>query len=362
MVIKRVKMYPVSMAAAAILLSLLLSLPADADAAIASSDAVVNDARELFPLSASSASVCEYYNQTCMDEAARSGGFGTEHCQGNQTCPPNQPHNCYTVWSNEPVANPNATGGAELADDASGHSSGLRVKMMGCFQQSDDCRLNEECLERAHNLKGADKNHLFCCCRGSMCNSVFSWSPIPTTPKPKVGVGKNSSVIVDGGDASGLTTEIGMIAAVASCLMIAVIAVIIACVVVYYKRKKAAASNDPEAEGGLMSGEGGGGDDMLAAAGFINDEVELHQIIAQSRVNGVTVYKGKFKSAADDDDHLAVKVFSQAKKDSWAAERDVFNLPRMKHEHILQFVGVQHKGENLNAQLWLMTKFHEKGV
>jgi hypothetical protein len=119
-----------------------------------------------------SATVCEYYNSTCLSEAAGegSGGRDPRECYGNMTCPRSELHNCYVVWSRD--------GGKAGGDgDAHRHSSGHTVKMMGCFLQSDDCQKKDECQETREVDDAARFNHLFCCCRGDMCNANFSWAP-----------------------------------------------------------------------------------------------------------------------------------------------------------------------------------------
>ena len=44
---------------------------------------------------------------------------------------------------------------------------------------------------------------------------------------------------------------------------------------------------------------------------------------------------------------------------SWQAEQDIYKLPRMEHDNILQFMGVVHTP--LKREYWLMTKFHSRG-
>ena len=36
-------------------------------------------------------------------------------------------------------------------------------------------------------------------------------------------------------------------------------------------------------------------------------------------------------------------------KASWQAEQDIYNLPRMEHDNILKFLGVERRGENLQV-------------
>jgi len=48
-------------------------------------------------------------------------------------------------------------------------------------------------------------------------------------------------------------------------------------------------------------------------------------------------------------------------KQSWLSEQEIFKLPHMDHEDILQYIGVEKRGDNLQAEFWLITAFHEKG-
>ena len=61
---------------------------------------------------------------------------------------------------------------------------------------------------------------------------------------------------------------------------------------------------------------------------------------------------------------VAVKIFQQSIEDrnSWKVEYDIFKLPRMEHENILQFIGVKINEVELNQkEYWLMTTFHDRG-
>lgn len=45
---------------------------------------------------------------------------------------------------------------------------------------------------------------------------------------------------------------------------------------------------------------------------------------------------------------------------SWQNEYDIYNLPGMKHENVLHFMGAEKRGSNLDIELWLITAYHEK--
>lgn len=58
-------------------------------------------------------------------------------------------------------------------------------------------------------------------------------------------------------------------------------------------------------------------------------------------------------------DEIAVKIFPMQDKDSWQTEQEIFKLPRMKHENILEFIGVEKLSES--NEYWLITAYHSRG-
>lgn len=42
-------------------------------------------------------------------------------------------------------------------------------------------------------------------------------------------------------------------------------------------------------------------------------------------------------------------------------EKEVYSLPQMSHDNILHFIGAEKRGENLQAEFWLITTYHERG-
>lgn len=47
-------------------------------------------------------------------------------------------------------------------------------------------------------------------------------------------------------------------------------------------------------------------------------------------------------------------------KQSWQNEYEIFNLNGMRHENVLQFIGAEKRGSNMDMELWLITSYHEK--
>lgn len=59
-------------------------------------------------------------------------------------------------------------------------------------------------------------------------------------------------------------------------------------------------------------------------------------------------------------EEVAVKIFPVQDKQSWLSEQEIFKLPRMVHTDVLRFIGVEKRGDNLQAEYWLITAYHEK--
>lgn len=53
-------------------------------------------------------------------------------------------------------------------------------------------------------------------------------------------------------------------------------------------------------------------------------------------------------------------LFCVQDKQSWQNEYEIYSLPGMKHDNILQFIGAEKRGTSIDVDLWLITAFHEK--
>lgn len=66
--------------------------------------------------------------------------------------------------------------------------------------------------------------------------------------------------------------------------------------------------------------------------------------------------------ASDGGDNLvAVKVFAMQDRNSWQTEKDVFSLPQMKHNNLLNYLGAERRGEGIDTVYWLVTEYHPNG-
>ena len=219
---------------------------------------------------------------------------------------------------------------------------------MGCFNDPEfrgDCYKNEECSEHKPNPRAH-----FCCCSGDMCNAQFRWAPHPedpTTPRPKPPDRTNPTS--------------GMMVAV-YCLVAVFVVCGLGCVLVaflcYNKRK---------AERG-QNGSGGGEAGMALMDGAQSSKltqlpVDLERIVARGRFGAVWQGRVRPQSEVHPGEGVAVKIFQQSQQDrnSWQMEREIFELPRMEHDSILKFMGVDIKDMGGRTEYWLMTKFLDKG-
>ncbi|CAH2002857.1 unnamed protein product, partial [Acanthoscelides obtectus] len=82
--------------------------------------------------------------------------------------------------------------------------------------------------------------------------------------------------------------------------------------------------------------------------------IQLLEIKARGRFGAV--WKAQFKT-----EEVAVKIFPIQDKQSWQTEQDIFKLAYMDHPNILHYIGVEKRGDNLQAEFWLITAYHDKG-
>ncbi|MCL4131645.1 UNVERIFIED_CONTAM: hypothetical protein GTU68_061642, partial [Idotea baltica] len=85
-----------------------------------------------------------------------------------------------------------------------------------------------------------------------------------------------------------------------------------------------------------------------------SSSIKLLEIKAQGRFGAV--WRASYCSNV-----IAVKIFPVQDYQSWMVEKKIFLLPHMKHENLLQFIGVEEKGDRFNTEYWLLTSYHENG-
>ncbi|KAH1027828.1 hypothetical protein HUJ05_001265 [Dendroctonus ponderosae] len=240
---------------------------------------------------------CEFYNSSCA--------AAPESCSTVKECePPGEykRNHCFVVWAIQP-------------------DGSTKVSLKGCFLNHDLCFNKPTCVEKA----GSPKNNvLFCCCEGDLCNKNFTWEPEPTEAQPPstaapVFVREESNVIYY--VLGAILTVVGLLALV---------------VVFWYRRQKQYFDALPTTDSHPMP---------PPSPQLDCRPIQLIEVKARGRFGAV--WKAQFKTEED--------------KQSWQTEQDIFKLPFMAHPNILDYIGVEKRGENLQAEFWLITAYHEKG-
>ncbi|GBP65632.1 Activin receptor type-2A [Eumeta japonica] len=294
-----------------------------------------------------------FRNEEKIPPRPREGGIETRNCAfynisqpatqcdpNNTTCPPlecehverdecspiesGKSNHCFVLW---------------LYDNITGEAS---VYLKGCFVSTVACNdLSSNCIMHSSKLP-----LLHCCCEGDMCNAnmtfpglaaIATGSPptrIPTTPKPEEDESK------------------AMIAYLLTPLLVLLSALSV-CYVLYRKRKGSSFAQLPSGEI-LISRPPSAGAGMENEIGGLCSQVMLCEVRAHGRFGAVWRAKLGHRD-------VAVKVFPIQDKQSWLAEQEIYRLPRMDHPDILHYIGVDKKGDNLQAEYWLITAYHEKG-
>ncbi|CAJ0930055.1 unnamed protein product [Ranitomeya imitator] len=192
-------------------------------------------------------------------------------------------------------------------------SGSIEILKQGCWLDDINCYDSVDCIERKENPEV-----FFCCCEGNICNERFFHSPEmevthptlhPVPPKPPL---FNTLLYT-------LVPIMGF-------------AVIILISFWMYRPRPPATIASAGAEA------------SAAVGGESSREVRL-RVESPQLLNEL----------------VAVKIFPIQDKLSWQNEYEVYSLPGMKHENILQFIGAEKRGTNLDTDLWLISAFHDKG-
>ncbi|XP_075915874.1 activin receptor type-2B-like [Petromyzon marinus] len=58
---------------------------------------------------------------------------------------------------------------------------------------------------------------------------------------------------------------------------------------------------------------------------------------------------------------VAVKIVQPVNQRLWQNEVDIFGTPGLSHRNLLEFIGAERREGNAEAELWIITAFHERG-
>lgn len=244
---------------------------------------------------------CEFYNGTCAD-----GG-----CNETLECElPEQDKrvHCFVLWNNS--------------------SGDPVVKMKGCFL-NNECPGQNRCVETREE---PNKDLMFCCCEGNMCNREFNWEPQPTPPTtPKVPVEKSAPD--------------KMKYLYITLLIFFIVLLFLLTVIFYYLRRKKAYFNEvPTMDPHPLA-------PSTPNMGLL--PIQLMEVKAKGRFGAV--WKAQMKS-----DIVAVKIFPVQDKQSWQSEQQIYSLPQMRHDCLLRYIAAERR-DGLQSEFWLVTAYHEYG-
>ncbi|XP_069588990.1 activin receptor type-2A isoform X2 [Ranitomeya imitator] len=244
---------------------------------------------------------CIFYNASW--EKDKTNHSGIERCLGDL----DKRRHCFATWKNS--------------------SGSIEILKQGCWLDDINCYDSVDCIERKENPEV-----FFCCCEGNICNERFFHSPEmevthptlhPVPPKPPL---FNTLLYT-------LVPIMGF-------------AVIILISFWMYRHHKLAY---PPV---LVPTQDPGPPPPSPLLGL--KPLQLLEVKARGRFG--CVWKAQLLNEL-----VAVKIFPIQDKLSWQNEYEVYSLPGMKHENILQFIGAEKRGTNLDTDLWLISAFHDKG-
>ncbi|CAH0552722.1 unnamed protein product [Brassicogethes aeneus] len=249
-------------------------------------------------------SKCEFYNRTHCSGP---------NCQEIEECeaPGEKKRNhCYVAWEINDKGKP-------------------EVLLKGCFLNLITCYDQAECVEKSYK----SKKPFFCCCEGNLCNANFTYDPAPTEPPTP------STEMPP--PAQQMWVPVGITLVVFFVTTVVIIIFVFLCL----KRHKHYFSGLPTSEPNMLP----------PPSPFLdNRPIQLIEIKARGRFGAV--WKAQFKT-----EEVAVKIFPIQDKQSWQTEQEIFKLPYMNHPNILHYIGVEKHGENLQAEFWLITAYHDRG-
>ncbi|XP_020712130.2 activin receptor type-2A isoform X2 [Athalia rosae] len=256
---------------------------------------------------------CEFYNETtCTDPQ--------QACSRREECGPHDSdkrNHCYVLWERNNVTGQTA------------------IKLKGCFLDSKECYDKPQCIEKSAERK----NLFFCCCDGNMCNQNYTWDPTQPPPPNTDIIDKRPQPVPDT-DQQVITILMWV------CIPMLLPAFLLLSLYWFYRKRKLAYFNEVPTLEPLPLPQ--------PSPNLGLRPIQLLEIKARGRFGAV--WKAQLKN-----DVVAVKVFPIQDKQSWQSEQEIFKLAHMDHEDILRYIGVEKRGDNLQAEFWLITAYHERG-
>ncbi|KAF7207220.1 transcript variant X1 [Nothobranchius furzeri] len=260
---------------------------------------------------------CVFYNSSWEKDWTNRSGI--EHCHDEK----NKRLHCFASWKNV--------------------SGTIEIVRQGCWLDDVNCYDSNECVERKES-----PNVFFCCCEGNMCNEKFLY-----TPETPLQVGTHHST------AYTTTNPVSQKPHIFSTLLYSLVPIIgLAAVVLFsfwmWKFHKLAypAALVPTHLSSHVSLQDPGPSPPSPVLG--QKPLQLIELKARGRFG--CVWKAQLLN-----EYVAVKIFPIQDKLSWQNEYEIYSVSGMRHDNILQFIGVEKRNNNLDLELWLITAYHDKG-
>ncbi|KPP65036.1 activin receptor type-2B-like, partial [Scleropages formosus] len=243
---------------------------------------------------------CVFYNVDW--EIDKTNQSGLERCEGEK----DKRLHCYASWRN--------------------NSGVIELVRKGCWLDDFNCYDRQECVATEENPQV-----FFCCCEGNYCNERFTHVPDVSGPPVKI--------------KPPLPTPSLLSVLIYSLLPITVLSMALLLAFWMYRHRK-----PPYGHVDIIEDPGPPPPSPLVSL----KPLQLLEIKARGRFG--CVWKAQLLN-----EYVAVKIFPVQDKQSWQNERDIFRTPGMKHESLLRFIAAERRGTGTEAELWLITEFHEKG-
>uniref|UniRef100_A0A8C9WLM3 Serine/threonine-protein kinase receptor n=1 Tax=Scleropages formosus TaxID=113540 RepID=A0A8C9WLM3_SCLFO len=243
---------------------------------------------------------CVFYNVDW--EIDKTNQSGLERCEGEK----DKRLHCYASWRN--------------------NSGVIELVRKGCWLDDFNCYDRSECVATEENPQV-----FFCCCEGNYCNERFTHVPDVSGPPVKI--------------KPPLPTPSLLSVLIYSLLPITVLSMALLLAFWMYRHRK-----PPYGHVDIIEDPGPPPPSPLVSL----KPLQLLEIKARGRFG--CVWKAQLLN-----EYVAVKIFPVQDKQSWQNERDIFRTPGMKHESLLRFIAAERRGTGTEAELWLITEFHEKG-
>ncbi|XP_058788645.1 activin receptor type-2A-like isoform X2 [Phymastichus coffea] len=265
---------------------------------------------------------CESYNAATCDKSNKKDCFTQEKC-GSITS--DQHNHCFTLWE--------YNFGTDISE----------VQMKGCFLNNKDCYEKSHCVVKN---KESTKQLYFCCCNGQMCNKNITYTNMIIKKQDTISINDKKKIIKVFLTESQFQILVPMLATL---FFLIVVVIVISCLL--YQRSKLDKIKVSKSE-------------------FDQNQIQLPTIVTQDPSLRQLEHENETSDQSEIklSNVLTITTKLIKKKASgrfgaiWTGQRsNVFRLPGMDHENLLQFIGACHVGDSLKSEFWLLTEYCEKG-